>query len=50
MDRNNASNTQSSAGGKTNVIMQGQTSDGAYGSEENAKRRVTTDPTELTPN
>ena len=49
MDRNNASNTQTEAGGKTNIIMQGQTTDGAYGSELDAHRRVSSPPKDLTP-
>ncbi len=47
MDRNNASNTQ--AKGKTNVVMQGQTDSGAYGSDLNAQRRIPTEPKDLTP-
>ena len=47
MDRNNASNTQPK--GKTNIIPQGQTDSGAYGSEYQAKRRVPDEPKEITP-
>jgi hypothetical protein len=47
MDRNNASNTQPK--GKTNVVMQGQTDSGAYGSELDAKRRVPDEPRDLLP-
>jgi hypothetical protein len=47
VDRNNASNTEPR--GKTNVVMQGQTDSGAYGSDYDAKRRVPDTPKDLTP-
>ena len=47
MDRNNASNTQPI--GKTNVVMQGQTDNDAYGSDVDAERRVPAVPKDLRP-
>jgi hypothetical protein len=45
MDRNNASNTQPI--GKTNVVMQGQTDNGAFGSEQQAQSRTPEVPQDL---
>lgn len=47
MDRNNASNTQPI--GKTNVVMQGQTDNGSFGSEYQAKSRTEEVPQDLKP-